>query len=177
MNRADQLAELEELRRRGVLNECEFCRVQAALLDVPFTPCDLQLSQELDEKLAEAKYYNELARMDAAWEKESKQYLVSMGEGGKQIPTTRDGITALVIGGLIAAFIVLVGIPALIANLGPERAPEAVAKVLLPSLCPACVILLMIAQGLYWLSRARAYQRAHERYRNRRESLTPEQFR
>jgi hypothetical protein len=177
MNRAEQLAELEELRRRGVLNDCEFCRVQAALLDVPFTPCDLQLSQQLDQKLAEVKYYNQLAHMDAAWEEESQQYLVSMGEGDKQIPTARAGITSVVIGCLIGAFLATVAISALTADVGPDRGPEAVSKVLLSLLCPVCIPLLLIGQGLYWFFRARAYRRAYERYCDRRESLTPEQFR
>src|SRR5262249_55465495 len=94
MSLADDLAKLDELRRNGALNDAEFEKAKATLLEGSPLP-----TEDAAAGLAELRKQNELARIDREWEKEQQQYLLRNRYGYRQMPTTALGAAMAIVGG------------------------------------------------------------------------------
>src|SRR5687768_11739867 len=101
MSIADELSKLEDLRRRGVLNESEFEKAKAAVLAGGAAPAgDAPVVEHLSAQLAEVRYQNELARLDREWEIDREQYMITTKYGRRHVPTPGGSIAGAVIIGV-----------------------------------------------------------------------------
>lgn len=172
MSLADELAKLDDLRRRGALTEAEFEAAKATLLNQGAAP---EVSGQLADTLDEVRFQNELARLDREWEAEREQYMVVSRYGQRYPPNA----TGAVVGGVIAVVFGVVwltiasgmaffatGFMARDANAGPF--------LFFPWCFPAFGV-LFIGFGIYiaasTYSRAQRYQDALDAYQRRRQHL------
>jgi hypothetical protein len=170
MSIVDELAKLDDLRRRGALNEAEFAQAKAALLNAPPTSSEGSLGQHLSDQLAEVKHQNELAQVDRAWEIERQQYLIPGNYGRRLVPTTGMGIAIAVVGGIFGVFWTVMAIA--ITGSAPNDGPFEVAKVIFP-IFGVVFTTAAIGFGCYVYTRAQKYQQAFAAYRARREPIRP----
>jgi hypothetical protein len=165
MSLVDELAKLEELRRRGALSEDEFTRAKAALLSGASPGAEQPLGEHLADQLAEVRYQNELAQIDREWENERQQYLIYGRYGTAQVPSAGMGIATAVIGGIFGVFWTIMAFS--ITSSGPDVGPFAIAKVIFP-LFGVVFIVAAIGFGIYTYSRAQKYREAFQAYQERR---------
>src|SRR5262249_1196189 len=162
MSLADDLAKLDELRRNGALNDAEFEKAKATLLEGSPLP-----TEDAAAGLAELRKQNELARIDREWEKEQQQYLLRNRYGYRQMPTTALGAAMAIVGGgfgLLWTFLamsLMSSVPA-----GPLTVP----RVIFP-LFGVLFTLFSIGYGVYAYRRAQLYQERYRAYRARRQRV------
>jgi len=164
MSIADELSKLEELHRNGTLNEAEFAKAKAMLLNSP-APQE-PLVQHLAQQQAEIHHQNELARIDREWEMQRQQYYVTTRYGVRQLPTTGMGLGIAIVGGAFGIFWTIMAIA--ITGGAPDVGPFSVAKVIFP-LFGILFTGAAIVFGIYCKVRAKKYQEAYEVYQRRRQ--------
>jgi hypothetical protein len=179
MSLADELAKLEELRRKGALSDAEFAAAKAKLLEAPAAPAappEPQLAGHLAAQLEEVKFQNELAQLDREWEIEREKYMVADRYGRRHIPTTAGSAFGgfLVVGfGIIwtvIAFIMAVSGSEFLSN-HPMASP---AEAMIPWAFPCFGVLFIIVGAVMSVnahSKAQEYERAHAAYQRRRREL------
>ena len=179
MSIADELAKLEELRRRGVLSDSEFAQAKATLLSSPAPSPERQLGDHMAAQLEEVRFQNELARIDREWEIEREQYMVTDRYGRRQVPTTGGstfvGFAVVGFGVIwtVAAFIMANNGSQFLAN-HPMASPG---ESLFPWLFPCFGIMFVIAgvaMGITAHSKAQRYEQAYRAYQRRRADLLSE---
>ncbi len=174
MGIADELSKLEDLRRRGVLNEAEFQQAKAAVLAGGAAPAgEPSTAEHLSEQLAEVRYQNELARIDREWEIEREQYMITGRNGQRQIPTPGMSLVMAFVVGIfgigwtIMAFSITSGAP-------KESGFEAFSCIFpLFGVLFTCV---GIGVGINAYTKAQKYQEALAAYQQRRRQVRPEQL-
>lgn len=171
MSLVDELAKLEELRRRGALSESEFAQAKAALLSGAPGGSDQQLGQHLADQLAEVKYQNELAQIDRAWEMERQQYLIRGQHGTTHVPTAGMGIGTAIFGSVFGIFWTIMAVS--ITSGGPDFGGFSAVKAFFP-LFGIVFTVAAIGYGMYAYSRAQKYQDAFAAYQARRARVRPE---
>jgi hypothetical protein len=171
MSLVDELAKLEELRRRGALSDAEFTKAKAALLGGAPAGSGQELGEHLADHLAEVRYQNELAQIDRAWEVERQQYLLRGRYGMAMVPTAGVGIGMAVVGGLFGVFWTVMALS--ITGSAPNFGPFAVARVVFP-LFGVVFTAAAVGYGTYAYARAKKYQEAFAAYQARRERVKPE---
>jgi hypothetical protein len=154
---ADELQKLDQLRRDGVLSDAEFDLAKARVLD-----------GEPDDQLAEARYQNELARIDREWDRERQQYLLRGHHGRRDVPTTAAAITVGVVSG-VGGLIWLATAVAIVSS-SPDLGPFALVKVLFP-LFGVAFLVGGVCWAVYVQSMAVRYQAAYKAYQNRRANV------
>jgi hypothetical protein len=163
MSLADELAKLNELHFSGVLSDAEFEKAKAALLNSP-------AAESAQEQLAAGKYQDKLARIDREWEMERLQYLVRIRSAIPQVPTVDMGIGAVVVAGVFGTFWTIMAIS--ITGSAPGNGPLKIASII-----SSFWGVVGIAMGIYIYCRARQYQKRFQAYRQRRQSVRPDEFR
>jgi hypothetical protein len=171
MSLVDDLAKLEELRRRGALSESEFTKAKAELLNGAPASSEPGLVEHLANQLAEVQYQNELAQIDREWQIERQQYLIRGQYGTAQVPTSGMGIGTAVVGGLFGAFWTIMAIS--ITAGAPDFGGFSVAKVFFP-LFGVVFTGGAIGYGMYCYAKAQKYQEAFAAYQARRAGAKPE---
>jgi hypothetical protein len=171
MSLVDELAKLEELRRRGALSDAEFTQAKAALLAGAPAASGQQLGEHLADQLAEVKHQNELAQIDREWEIERQQYLIRNRMGMAQVPTAGMGIGMAVVGGVFGVFWTIMAVA--ITGSAPDIGPLPIIKVVFP-LFGVVFTLAAVGFGVYAYSRAQKYQEAFAAYQARRARVKPE---
>jgi hypothetical protein len=169
MNLADELAKLNELHFSGVLNDAEFEKAKAALLNPT-----LATPEPVQEQLTQVRYQNELARIDREWENERLKYLVRNRYGIRQVPTAGIGIAAAVVGGVFGTLWTIMAIA--ITGSAPNMGPFSIVKIIFP-LFGVCFIVFGIAMGIYVYRRTQQYQERFQAYQARRQSVRSDDFR
>lgn len=176
MSIADELAKLEELRRRGTINDAEFAQAKAALLrggagGLP--------DAATGRRLELLEHQNRLAQLDREWETERQQYLVKDRYGHAHVPTR---------GGSMGGGLVLVGFGTLwtigafiMAVNGSEfigRHPQGGdAWAMLPWIFPIFGIFFVVAGAAMSISaygKAERYEKAHRDYQHHRAEVLAE---
>ncbi|HZT78776.1 MAG TPA: hypothetical protein VFA26_01020 [Gemmataceae bacterium] len=114
------------------------------------------------DQLAEIRYQNEIARIDREWQMEREQYLIR-GRYGSYVPSPGGSV----LGGMV---VVVFGI------IWTMMAVSMGAPLFFP-LFGLVFIFLGIGVSLWSHSKAVSYREAFERYRRRRASVRPENFR
>lgn len=168
MGLADELAKLEELRRRGVLSEMEFARAKEAILNGAGSGSDPSVGQVMSEQLSDLRYQNELARIDREWEAERERYMITSRYGVRQLPTPGMGTVMAVVGGIFGMLWTVFAFA--LTSSAPDVGPFPVVKVVFP-LFGVVFTIGAIATGLYARSRAIQYQQAYEAYLARRADM------
>jgi hypothetical protein len=171
MSIADELEKLEDLRRRGVLDEAEFARAKAALLDQTPAQEEQPLREHLADQLAEVKHQNELAQVDREWEIERQQYMIADRWGRRHVPTPGMGIAVAVIGGAFGLIWTIMAVA--ITGSGPDVGAFSIARWAFP-LFGIIFVAAAISFGVYSHSRAQKYQQAFEAYKARRARVRPQ---
>jgi hypothetical protein len=164
MSIADELSKLEELHRNGTLNEVEFAKAKALLLNGPAPQESLVLAQQQ----AEIHHQNELARIDREWEMQRQQYLITTRYGMRQLPTTGMGTGTAIIGGAFGVFWTIMAIA--ITGGAPNDGPFVIAKVIFP-LFGILFTGGAIVFGINCNLKAKKYQEAYEAYQRRRQQV------
>lgn len=172
MSLVDELAKLEELRRRGALSESEFTQAKAALLNGAPASSEPEMGGHLAHQLAEVRYQNELAQIDREWQIERQQYLIRGQYGTAQVPTTGMGIGTAVVGGVFGVFWTIMAIS--ITGGAPDFGGFSVVKVFFP-LFGVVFTGAAIGYGMYAYSRTQKYEEAFAAYKARRARVKPEQ--
>jgi len=130
MSIVDELEKLEDLRRRGVLDDDEFAKAKAALLDGTPDASEQPLREHLADQLAEVKQQNELAQLDREWEIERQQYLIADRWGRRYVPTPGIAIAVAVFGGVFGLIWTIMAVA--ITNGAPDVGAFSIAKVAFP---------------------------------------------
>jgi hypothetical protein len=174
MSIADELSKLEELHRNGTLNEAEFAKAKAMLLNSPAPSTQEPLVQHLAQQQAEIHHQNELARIDREWEMQRQQYYVTTRYGIRQLPTTGMGTGTAIIGGAFGVFWTIMAIA--ITGGAPNDGPFVIAKVVFP-LFGILFTGGAIVFGINCNAKAKKYQEAYEAYQRRRQQVRQQDHR
>jgi hypothetical protein len=137
----------------------ELAQVEADSPAVSDPPATESVAQGLSDRIAEARYQTELARLDREWEVERQKHYVTMNRGARFLPDKPNAVGTAVVGVVFGVVMVLTHTPAFFPYLGVPFA------------------LLGIAGGMRLYSLASEYERAVAAYQSRRKSLRPDQFR
>jgi hypothetical protein len=172
MSLVDELTKLDELRRSGALNDAEFAKAKAALLDEAPAGHGRQIGEHLANQLAEVKYQNELAQIDREWEIERRQYLIQGQDGIAHEPTAGMGLGMAIGVGVFGVIWTIFA--ASLTSGGPDEGPFSVAKVIFP-LFGVVFTVMAIAFGIHTYSRAQKYQAAFAAYKAKRARVQLEQ--
>jgi hypothetical protein len=164
MSLVDDLAKLEELRRKGALSEAEFTNAKGKLLSGA-PDGGPQLGEHLADQLAEVRHQNELAQIDREWEIERQQYLIRSKYGIAHVPSVGMGIGTAVFGGAFGLFWTIMATATTWA--APDVGPFSIAKIVFP-LFGIIFIVAAISYGAYCVSKAKKYQEAFDAYKARR---------
>ncbi len=171
MSLVEELAKLDELRRRGALTDAEFTKAKAALLGAaPAGPAG-ELGEHLADQLAEVRYQNELAQLDREWQNERQQYLIRGRYGVAQVPTPGMGIGMAVVVGMFGMFWTILAVS--LTSGGPNDGVFAIAKVIFP-LFGVLFTVAGIAVGVNAYSKGQKYQEAYAAYTARRAQVKRE---
>jgi hypothetical protein len=173
MSLVDELAKLEELRRRGALSESEFAQAKAALLHGAPASSEPGLVGHLAHQVAELQYQNQLAQIDREWQIERLRFdLYPRQYGTPRVPTAGMGIATAIVGGLFGVFWTIMSIA--ITSGAPDSGAVFAAKVFYP-LFGVVFTGGAIGVGMYYYAKAQKYQEALAAYQARRARAKPEQ--
>lgn len=173
MSLVDELTKLEDLRRRGVLSDTEFNTAKQRLLNgpgtIPATNGGANIDQHLANHLDEIKYQNDIAALDREWEIESRTYMTTDRYGRSHVPTAGMARGLMIAGPIFGGLWLTMAIA--ITSGAPDIGPFSIAKYVFP-LFGVFFIAGSLAFGVYLKKRARQYQDAFARYKQRRQQLT-----
>jgi hypothetical protein len=149
-----------QARRQAILDESDEEMPPAAFLTDAAATNGHQVVRLLQDQLAEVRYQGELVRLDREWEIERQKHFITIGRsGGRELPSTRNGILHALFGSILGLTMTILAIPSNFPFVG--------------------LIFLggAMGSGVYQYCRARAYQKALLAYQSRRAAIHPEQFR
>jgi hypothetical protein len=158
MKIADEIQKLQELHASGALTDVEFSQAKARVLNgqsSAFTSSTVPMN---DEKLRHIQLQHEIAALDREWQIEREKYFVTGRYGSRFIPTEVSSLVgALVIGG----FGIFWTISAASAGAPPFF-----------SVFGVVFVVLGVGSCLNSYRKAGEYQKAEQRYDQRRSKLT-----
>jgi hypothetical protein len=176
MSIADELSKLEDLRRRGVLNDAEFEKAKAAVLAGGAAAAgDAPVVEHLSAQLAEVRYQNELARLDREWEIEREQYMISGRYGRRHIPTPGASLAGAAVVGVFGVLWTILAFTMMSGFGGPEGSPFGIVSCIFP-LFGVMFTVFGVWMGIHAHGKAQKYQEALAAYQRRRAQVRPEQF-
>lgn len=171
---ADELERLQNLHENGTLTDAEFAEAKASVLRregvtasaaVSMPPTDISMQSHLKH----VRLQNDLEQLDREWLMDREKYMSSTRRGGRQLPNRAGAILGLVIGGGFSIFwtVMAFGITSLM--------PFNAAKIF-----PLFGLLFLVA--IIWgsiteFNKAGAYEKAEQRYEERRAQLVSQQDR
>lgn len=159
MSIADELSKLQDLYRKGALNEEEYAAAKAAVINGD-SPSSGAPDPAMHAHLEEIQFQNEVARLDREWELERENYMVAGRYGGRHIPNAGLSILGGVFVGAFGIFWTIMA-----SSMG--------APVFFP-IFGVLFVLFGIGMSIYSVTKATGYQAAHEQYRARRARLLGE---
>ena len=168
MSLADELQKLDELRRRGALNDAEFERAKAALLNGG-ADFEQPLVQRLSDQLSETRYQNDLSQIDREWEIERETYLIPDKYGRRHVPSVGMSVGIAAFGGVFGVLWTIMAFA--ITNSAPDFGPFSIMRIVFP-LFGLVFIGAAIGFGAYSYSRAQKYNAAFFAYQTRRAQAT-----
>ena len=156
MSISEELRELDELRRSGVLTSEEFDLAKQKVLRESNVVIN-------SDQLGEIKNQNEVAQLDREWELERENYMVAGRRGQRQIP----GKISSIFGGImIVGFGIFWTIMA-----STTSGPAGRGGSSLFPLFGVLFIIFGIGMSIYSFVKADKYVEAQEQYRQRRSQL------
>jgi hypothetical protein len=154
MNISDEIKKLQQLRNEGVLTDEEFVQAKATVLASGTAQVNQPDRADFYHDFQNIQFQNELERLEREWEREREYYMVTDKYGSRHVPSK---------GGSLVLTLVMVGIGLFLTIMFVSGGAPAMFP-----LFGIIFILIGIGRGIWVFNKADEYQRAYQRYQQRR---------